>query len=108
MKNMKNFTELEEKQLITKIWKVHDEIFSMPAKWYIFCIIDGPMIGCAGFAYMFIDENKNNGVNYPRLTLHVWSGGLEKPLASVVEQRHDVAGLSSETPGVMPSLQLCV
>ena len=29
---MKNFTELEEKQLITKIWKVHDEIFSMPAK----------------------------------------------------------------------------
>ena len=60
---MKNFTELEEKQLITKIWKVHDEIFSMPAKRYIFCIIDGPMIGCAGFAYMFIDENKDNGIN---------------------------------------------
>ena len=60
---MKNFEYAEEQKLIHQIWKVHDEVFSIPAKRYIFCIIDGPMIGCAGFSYIVIDEDKCNGIN---------------------------------------------
>ncbi len=61
---MKNFSYLEEQKLIHKFWKLHDRIFSMPAKRFIFCIIDPVMNGTAGYAY---DVLKNN--NFKNIVL---------------------------------------
>jgi len=56
---MKNFSKIEEQQLITKIWKVHDEIFSLPAKRYVFAIINQIMCSGAAFAYDYLSQVKN-------------------------------------------------
>ena len=37
---MKNFEYVEEQKLIQKIWNIHDKIFNMPYKNFIFCGIE--------------------------------------------------------------------
>ena len=59
---MKNFSKIEEQQLITKIWKVHDEIFSLPAKRYVFAIIDQNIGGAVLFAYDCLEQIQDSKV----------------------------------------------
>lgn len=54
---MKNFSYVEEQKLIHKIWKLHNKIFGMPAKRFVFCIIDPVMNGTVGYAYDVLKEN---------------------------------------------------
>lgn len=53
---LKNFTYAEEQKLIRKIWKIHDQIFSIPAKRYIFCVVDKVTAGAVCFAYHKLSE----------------------------------------------------
>ena len=53
---MKNFSDLEAKKLVKKIWKVHNEIFSLPAKRYVFCLVDATLCGLAAMPYDFLQE----------------------------------------------------
>lgn len=48
---MKNFSYIEEQKLLKKIKKIHELIFSLPAKRYVFCVVDPVMAGTVGYAY---------------------------------------------------------
>lgn len=68
------------------------------------------MAGCPFKGFEECPEHSKKGgcalwMSYSQLPPPIEAGlGNKPPHAGVVEQRHDAAGFSSETPGVMPSL----
>ena len=57
---MKNFEYAEEQKLIRKIWKIHDEIFSIPAKKFILHFTDVNMGGGCMLGYEYLKNNNQH------------------------------------------------
>lgn len=59
---MELFSILEEKQLVKKIYAVHDKIFSHPAKHYTFCYKTDRTGVSSAFGYYYINDNTKYNV----------------------------------------------
>jgi len=56
------FSILEEKQLVKKIYAIHDKIFSCPAKKYVFCFKTKGDASGAAFGYYSVNDHVKQNV----------------------------------------------